>query len=153
MSYGNSMKCIFFFISLTLLSETIVLKNGTTINGKVLGHDSESITISVDGESKNIPKSTVHKVIFSTNSVELNKIVREKRKISKAKKIKEEPPAPIITEEEDLTTDDENDEKKDIYQKLIILQQTQEKYEKKVKRLREKISKLKRKLSKKKSET
>jgi hypothetical protein len=147
------MKCIFFFISLTLFSETIVLKNGTTVNGKVLGHDSESITISVDGESKNIPKNTVHKVIFSSNSVELNKIVREKRKISRAKKIKEEPSVPIIAEDEDLTTDDDNDEKKDIYQKLIILQQTQEKYEIKVKRLREKISRLKRKLGKKKSES
>ena len=62
------------FISANLFSETILLRNGQIIQGKVLGHDSESVTINTEGATKVIPKSTVHKVIFSSNSAEYHKI-------------------------------------------------------------------------------
>ena len=69
-----------FFFQSSLFSETILLRNGQIIQGKVLGHDSESVTINSEGATKVIPKSTVHKVIFSSNSAELQKFLNERNK-------------------------------------------------------------------------
>lgn len=141
------MKILFAILlfSLGLNSETIILKNGQNIQGKVLGHDSDSITVSVDNSTRIIPKSNVHKVVFTTGNTETNKIIKDKNK-------KKSVPTPTAEDDDEiLTTDESSEDRQMIHQKLKILIQTQEKYEKKVNRIRSKIQKLKQKLKQKKS--
>lgn len=141
-----NMKWILFFLVSILQAETIILKNGQSIQGKVLGHDSESITISINGETKLVPKSQVHKVVFSSNHVEMKKMVQDKKKA----KTKEEENNDKLEDEETTREEDSSDDRKNISQKLELLKQSQEKYEKKLARIRLKIQKLKQKLKNKK---
>ncbi|HMV45980.1 MAG TPA: hypothetical protein PK079_23140 [Leptospiraceae bacterium] len=136
----------FIYINLigSLAAETILLRNGQIIQGKVLGHDSESVTINTEGATKVIPKSTVHKVIFSSNSAELQKVLQEKKKQAKLQK-KSESNKPD-DEEELASLDEMEDDKQDITKKVTILEQKIDKYEKRISNLRNKISKLKQKI-------
>jgi predicted nuclease with TOPRIM domain len=143
-------KPIFFFLlflltfSQALFSETILLRNGQIIQGKVLGHDSESVTINTEGATKVIPKSTVHKVIFSSNSADLQKLIQEKKKQAKLQK-KSDTNKPD-DDEEISSLEEMVDDKQDITKKVSILEQKIDKYEKKISSLRSKISKLKQKI-------
>lgn len=132
------------FFSSSLFSETILLRNGQIIQGKVLGHDSESVTINTEGATKVIPKSTVHKVIFSSNSADIQKIIQEKKKQAKLQK-KSDSDRP--DDDEELSSLEEMvDDKQDITKKVSMLEQKIDKYEKKISNLRSKISKLKQKI-------
>lgn len=135
---------IYLLLFSSLLAETILLRNGQIIQGKVLGHDSESVTINTEGATKVIPKSTVHKVIFSSNSTELQKILQEKKKQAKLQK-KSEVNKPD-DEEEISSLEEMEDDKQDINKKVTILEQKIDKYEKRISTLRSKISKLKQKI-------
>ena len=137
---------IILIISFSVYSENIILKNGQNIQGKVLGHDSDSITVSVDNTTRVIPKSTVHKVVFTSGNSETQKISKDKTKKKKTTNTN------VDDDDELISTDETADDRQLIHQKLIILQQTQEKYEKKVMRIRSKIQKLKQKLKQKKSD-
>ncbi|MBK8394371.1 MAG: hypothetical protein IPL26_03885 [Leptospiraceae bacterium] len=133
-----------FFFQSSLFSETILLRNGQIIQGKVLGHDSESVTINSEGATKVIPKSTVHKVIFSSNSAELQKFLNEKKKQAKLQKKSE---SNKLDDDEEISSLDEMvDDKQDINKKVNILEQKIDKYEKKISNLRTKINKLKQKI-------
>lgn len=135
---------LLFTFSQALFSETILLRNGQIIQGKVLGHDSESVTINTEGATKVIPKSTVHKVIFSSNSADLQKLIQEKKKQAKLQK-KSDTSKP--DDDEELSSLEEMvDDKQDITKKVSILEQKIDKYEKKISSLRSKISKLKQKI-------
>ncbi len=135
---------LLFTFSQALLSETILLRNGQIIQGKVLGHDSESVTINTEGATKVIPKSTVHKVIFSSNSADLQKLIQEKKKQAKLQK-KSDTSKP--DDDEELSSLEEMvDDKQDITKKVSMLEQKIDKYEKKISSLRSKISKLKQKI-------
>jgi hypothetical protein len=134
---------LFLFICFSLGSETIILKNGQSIQGKVLGHDSESITISINGETKSVPKNQVHKVVFSSNHIEVKKIIQDKKKNTSKTEDK-------MDEEENSKEEDFSDDRKNISEKLEILRLSQERYEKKLARIRLKIQKLKQKLKNKK---
>jgi predicted nuclease with TOPRIM domain len=139
-----------FILSETLSSETILLRNGQIIQGKVLGHDSESVTINTEGATKVIPKSTVHKVIFSSNSADLQKLIQEKKKQAKLQK-KSESDKPD-DDEEISSLEEMVDDKQDITKKVSLLEQKIDKYEKKISSLRSKISKLKQKIKSKSSQ-
>ena len=142
----NRVGILLFLISSYSFAETIILKNGQSIQGKVLGHDSDAITISINGETKQVPKSQVHKVVFTSNHVEMKKIISDKKK---SKNIEEEKNDKI--EDEETTRDEDTfDDRKNISQKLELLKQSQERYEKKLARIRLKIQKLKQKLKNKK---
>ncbi len=134
----------------TLSSETILLRNGQIIQGKVLGHDSESVTINTEGATKVIPKSTVHKVIFSSNSADLQKLIQEKKRQAKLQK-KSESDKPD-DDEEISSLEEMVDDKQDITKKVSLLEQKIDKYEKKISSLRSKISKLKQKIKSKSSQ-
>jgi len=143
-------KLIFFLsihiilFSSSIFAETILLRNGQIIQGKVLGHDSESVTINTEGATKVIPKSTVHKVIFSSNSTELQKVLQEKKKLAKLQKKSE---SNKTDDDDELSSIEEMvDEKQDINKKVSLLEQKIDKYEKKISSLRSKISKLKQKI-------
>ncbi len=133
-----------FLFSGTLFSETILLRNGQIIQGKVLGHDSESVTINTEGATKVIPKSTVHKVIFSSNSADLQKLIQEKKRQAKIQK-KSDSDKPD-DDEEISSLEEMVDDKQDITKKVNLLEQKIDKYEKKISSLRSKISKLKQKI-------
>jgi predicted nuclease with TOPRIM domain len=139
-----------FILSETLSSETILLRNGQIIQGKVLGHDSESVTINTEGATKVIPKSTVHKVIFSSNSADLQKLIQEKKRQAKLQK-KSESDKPD-DDEEISSLEEMVDDKQDITKKVSLLEQKIDKYEKKISSLRSKISKLKQKIKSKSSQ-
>lgn len=139
-----------FILSETLFSETILLRNGQIIQGKVLGHDSESVTINTEGATKVIPKSTVHKVIFSSNSADLQKLIQEKKRQAKLQK-KSESDKPD-DDEEISSLEEMVDDKQDITKKVSLLEQKIDKYEKKISSLRSKISKLKQKIKSKSSQ-
>ena len=132
------------FISANLFSETILLRNGQIIQGKVLGHDSESVTINTEGATKVIPKSTVHKVIFSSNSAELQKFLQEKKKLTKLQKKSES--CKSDDDEEISSLDEMVEDKQDINKKVSLLEEKIDKYEKKISNLRSKINKLKQKI-------
>ena len=132
------------FISANLFSETILLRNGQIIQGKVLGHDSESVTINTEGATKAIPKSTVHKVIFSSNSAELQKFLQEKKKLTKLQKKSES--GKSDDDEEISSLDEMVEDKQDINKKVSLLEEKIDKYEKKISNLRSKINKLKQKI-------
>ena len=132
------------FISANLFSETIPLRNGQIIQGKVLGHDSESVTINTEGATKVIPKSTVHKVIFSSNSAELQKFLQEKKKLTKLQKKSES--GKSDDDEEISSLDEMVEDKQDINKKVSLLEEKIDKYEKKISNLRSKINKLKQKI-------
>ncbi len=142
----NKVLILLLLIFSSSFAETIILKNGQNIQGKVLGHDSESITISINGESKLIPKSQVHKVVFSSNHVEIKKIIGEK----KSPKNIEDEKNDKVEDEETNKDEDTTEDRKNIALKLQMLKQSQEKYEKKLARIRLKIQKLKQKLKSKK---
>ena len=130
--------------SSSIFSETILLRNGQIIQGKVLGHDSESVTINTEGATKVIPKSTVHKVIFSSNSTELQKVLQEKKKLAKLQKKSD---SSKTDDDDELSSLEEMvDDKQDINKKVSLLEQKIDKYEKKISSLRSKISKLKQKI-------
>ncbi|MDX1959939.1 MAG: hypothetical protein SFU98_15315 [Leptospiraceae bacterium] len=131
---------IFSVNSSEIFGETVILRSGKKIDGKVLGHDSESITILVDGESTTIPKTKVYKVIFSNNNSELRKFLSEKKGEKVNNKFNKEEPAEI---------DDNVGDKKELTQKLFKLEKTIDKLEKKMMKLKEKISKLKAKIKEK----
>lgn len=139
-----------FILSDALFSETILLRNGQIIQGKVLGHDSESVTINTEGATKVIPKSTVHKVIFSSNSADLQKLIQEKKRQAKLQK-KSESDKPD-DDEEISSLEEMVDDKQDITKKVSLLEQKIDKYEKKISNLRSKISKLKQKIKSKSSQ-
>lgn len=120
-------------ITSSLFSETIILRNGKAIQGKVLGHDSESVTVNIDGNVQTIPKSNVYKVIFSSNKNEISKYTDKKIKI----------------EDEDF---DETADKKELTVKLTQLEKKIDKLEKKITRLRERIAKLRMKIKEKQAE-
>lgn len=130
-------KIFFLFCVLGLpyfiLAETIILRNGKAIQGKVLGHDSESVTVNIDGNVQTIPKSNVYKVIFSSNKNEISKYTNQKIKI----------------EDEDF---DETADKKELTIKLTQLEKKIDKLEKKITRLRERIAKLRTKIKEKQAE-
>lgn len=132
------------FIGPALFSETILLRNGQVIQGKVLGHDSESVTINTEGATKVIPKSTVHKVIFSSNSAELQKFLQEKKKLTKLQKKSET--GKLDDDDEVSSLDEMVEDKQDINKKVSILEEKIDKYEKKISNLRSKINKLKQKI-------
>jgi predicted RNase H-like nuclease (RuvC/YqgF family) len=133
-----------YIISAALYSETILLRNGQIIQGKVLGHDSESVTINTEGATKVIPKSTVHKVIFSSNSADLQKFLHEKKKQSRLQK---RPDPGKADDDDELSSIDEMvGEKQDINKKVNLLEQKIDKYEKKISNLRSKIHILKQKI-------
>lgn len=129
-------------LGLSLGAETIVLKNGQVIKGKVLGHDSEFLTINTDGINKSIPKITVSKVIFTSNS-EAQKLMSEKKKgkhgIPNSKTSEDE--------EEDLGTEIDSivNEKQYITEKINVLEDEIDKYQKRINKLKEKVTKLKQK--------
>ena len=124
------------FFSSSLFSETILLRNGQIIQGKVLGHDSESVTINTEGATKVIPKSTVHKVIFSSNSAIAT---------AASSFLKSDSDRP--DDDEELSSLEEMvDDKQDITKKVSMLEQKIDKYEKKISNLRSKITKLKQKI-------
>lgn len=147
--YLKSLILIFsILVNTTIFSETILLRNGQMIQGKVLGHDSESVTINTDGVTKVIPKSTVHKVIFSSNSPELKKFLQEKKKMAK---IEKKPDTGKLDDDDELSSNDEMiEEKLDINKKVSLLEQKIDRYEKKISHLRSKINKLKQKIKSKK---
>ncbi|MCX7998145.1 MAG: hypothetical protein N3A69_04220 [Leptospiraceae bacterium] len=131
-------KKLFYFLCVLALSssiaaETIILRNGKAIQGKVLGHDSESVTVNIDGNVQTIPKSNVYKVIFSSNKNEISKYTTQKVKI----------------EDEDF---DETADKKELTVKLTQLEKKIDKLEKKIMRLRERIAKLRMKIKEKQAE-
>jgi predicted ribosome quality control (RQC) complex YloA/Tae2 family protein len=126
--------CFIIILYFSVLSaETIILRNGKAIQGKVLGHDSESVTVNIDGNVQSIPKSNVYKVIFSSNKNEISKYTDKKIKI----------------EDEDF---DETADKKELTAKLTQLEKKIDKLEKKITRLRERITKLRMKIKEKQAE-
>lgn len=120
----------------SLYGETIILRSGKAIQGKVLGHDSESVTINVDGTTQTIPKTNVYKVIFSNNKTDINKYA---------------PKAKIDPDLADVDIDETAD-KKELTSKLSQLEKKIDKLEKKITRLREKIARLRVKIKEKQSE-
>lgn len=120
-------------LSTSLFAETIILRNGKAIQGKVLGHDSESVTVNIDGNVQTIPKSNVYKVIFSSSKNEISKYTDKKIKI----------------DDEDF---DETADKKELTVKLTQLEKKIDKLEKKITRLRERIAKLRIKIKEKQAE-
>lgn len=139
---------VIFITAFSLSAENIILRNGQVIKGRVLGHDSESVTISADGATKVIPKNTIHKVIFSTNSSEIQKYLLEKKKLSKQLKKLEE----TGEDDEDLSPEETIDDKQDLSQKVNLLEAKVDKLEKKISRLRQRISLLKSKIKTKKQQ-
>ena len=131
-SFFNAIKCTGFVLFLTILpvstilSETIILRNGKTVRGKVLGHDSESVTAVIDGETVTIPKTKIYKVIFSSNNTELKKFLTGKKKL------------PELQEPEEAGSV-EKKEKEDLSVRLSQL-------EKKIGKLEGRISRIKRKI-------
>jgi chromosome segregation ATPase len=119
-----------------LNAETIILRSGKAIQGKVLGHDSESVTINVDGTTQTIPKTNVYKVIFSKKKTDINKYA---------------PNAKIDPDLADVEIDESAD-KKELTSKLTQLEKKIDKLEKKITRLREKITRLRMKIKEKQAE-
>ncbi|HMV79453.1 MAG TPA: hypothetical protein PL048_04325 [Leptospiraceae bacterium] len=133
---------IVFFVLFpaVLLSETIMLRNGTSIKGKVLGHDSESVTIQSDGVTKTIPKSSIYKVIFSQGNSELKKFLIEKKGLDSK-------------HEDDLKDFDDNSaDKKELAQKLNQLEKKIDKMEKRLGKLKDRMTKLRAKIKQKEQE-
>lgn len=133
---------------LQIQAETIILRNGSTIQGKVLGHDSESVTVSVDGTTKNIPKSNVYKVIFSSNNSEMRKFMNDRKTGIENKSAKFEPD----DSSSEFDIDENSGDKKQLTSKLTQLEKKIDKLEKKITRLREKITRLKVKIKEKQNE-
>jgi chromosome segregation ATPase len=130
--------------SISAHAETIILRDGQTIKGKVLGHDSEFVTINTDGITKVIPKSKVYKVIFGSGSSELQRFLTEKdKKKTKYFKSKEE------GDEEDINLaqiDAElNEDRAEIGTTINQLEDKIDKLQKKISKLRAKLTKLKQK--------
>jgi len=119
-----------------ILAETIILRSGKSIQGKVLGHDSESVTVNVDGTTQTIPKTNIYKVIFSNNKADINKYA---------------PKSKIDSDLSDIDIDESAD-KKELTTKLTQLEKKIDRLEKKITRLREKIARLRMKIKEKQEE-
>ncbi len=119
-----------------IFAETIILRSGKSIQGKVLGHDSESVTVNVDGTTQTIPKTNIYKVIFSNNKAEISKYA---------------PKSKIDSDLSDVDIDESAD-KKELTTKLTQLEKKIDRLEKKITRLREKIARLRMKIKEKQEE-
>lgn len=92
----NSKTILFVFISIILYSsgnaETILLKNGSYLKGKVIGQDPANLTVQLKkGGTREIPKNSVLKVVIKdVSDGELTKIHEEELRILKEKTEKEE---------------------------------------------------------------
>lgn len=145
---GKILFLLILLFSVHLQAETIILRNGSTIQGKVLGHDSESVTVNVDGTTKTIPKTNVYKVIFSSNNSEMRKFLNDRKTGLENKSAKFEPDD--TSGEFDI--DENSGDKKQLTSKLTQLEKKIDKLEKKISRLREKIIRLKVKIKEKQEE-
>lgn len=82
---------VFLFVNLSLRSETILLKSGEKLEGKILAQDKDSVTFKlVDGNTKVFLKSAVRKVSYAKgpDSSSLKKNLRfwKRKRKSKRKK-------------------------------------------------------------------
>ncbi|MCB1178782.1 MAG: hypothetical protein KDK36_14450 [Leptospiraceae bacterium] len=141
---NRSLVAVLLFFSISLNAETIILRNGKTVQGKVLGHDSESVTINVDGNTTTIPKTSVYKVIFSSSNSEIKKFLSNK-KTSSNKSANFNP----NDSKNDFEIDDNIEDKKKLTSKLTQLERKINKLERKISRLKQKIAKIKVKIKEK----
>lgn len=61
-----------FFTGPVLFAESVIMKNGTVINGQVVGQSKESIRISINGTVQTILKKDVRKISFASPESEQN---------------------------------------------------------------------------------
>lgn len=81
---------VFLFVNLSLRSETILLKSGEKLEGKILAQDKDSVTFKlVDGNTKVFLKSAVRKVSYAKGP-DSSSLKKEPPLLEKEKKIKEE---------------------------------------------------------------
>lgn len=76
---------IFLTVTVSLKSETVLLKSGKKIEGNILNQDKETVTFRLsDGTTKVFQKSSIQKISFSKITEPISK--KKKLKIKKKKK-------------------------------------------------------------------
>ncbi|MEM7184296.1 MAG: hypothetical protein AAF518_25585 [Spirochaetota bacterium] len=141
-------KKISVLLALTLLpflsfAETIIMKTGKVVYGKVVDHDSDSVVIQDAGVRKTIAKENVYKIIYSTNKKEVRNIIaKEKLQIARSQR-------KLALEKRKKRKDRQSQSsqsKKQTNASLSRLNQKIEKLEQKITKLRSKIQHLKKNL-------
>ncbi|MDX1958838.1 MAG: DUF5683 domain-containing protein [Leptospiraceae bacterium] len=81
---------LFFFISSSVFTETIFLRNGSIYKGKIKTLTETDIVLTIDGTEKTIPRSKSFKIIFKdlTKEESRSQFLKEVNKLSKAEKEK-----------------------------------------------------------------
>ncbi|MCP5501106.1 MAG: hypothetical protein H7A25_14455 [Leptospiraceae bacterium] len=130
---------ILVFLSLPLISETIILKNGKVIKGQVIDHDAESIKIKTDDKVEVYSKSKVYKIVYSNNQAVVKRILeKESSNLARTQKQIENE----LKTERKAIDNRSSKQKKETDVTIIRLSKKIEKLEQKINRLKVKIKRL-----------
>jgi flagellar biosynthesis GTPase FlhF len=95
--------CILLFPAI-LFAETIFLKNGTSVSGKIVGQSRTTVTIRDGGATRVIQKSDIRRISYDTNN---NEAAEERRRKAEEARRKREEDARKQAEEEARKTEEE----------------------------------------------
>ena len=76
----------------SLLADTVILKNGQVLNGKITAQTKTLIRITVNGTEKSIKKDTIKRIQYgkSPEQIQQEKDAQERQRLAKEKKAEEE---------------------------------------------------------------
>ncbi|TGL57847.1 hypothetical protein EHQ58_10560 [Leptospira ognonensis] len=99
--YSTMLVC--FLVLSPAFSETILLKNGQILSGKILDQNLKDIVLQEeDGTKKSIPSYLIRKITFKTKKEVEEELVKEKLKKAKTNLEKNSDVTPIIIEKPDV---------------------------------------------------
>ena len=81
---------IVLFLPTALLAETIILKNGTRVTGKIVGQSRTAVTITSNGRRRVIQKSDIRRISYETGNNQAAEAERRRRAEAERKRKAEE---------------------------------------------------------------
>ena len=124
--FFESFVFIYFVFSLSIFSETVILKNGNIIKAKVVNQNPKEITIKKEnGSTQNYSKNSILKIVYkdidaneakNIKEEEERKILEKNKKLTD-KKISEEP---IITEKESKKEQTQYSRRNIIFSSMVL---------------------------------
>lgn len=93
---------LLFLLSTSLVAETVILKSGKIIKGKVINQNVKLVEVKVDGKVQTIDKTLILKVVYRDLNQEQADKIKKEEELKLAEKQKKEELAKKILEEEKL---------------------------------------------------